>query len=156
VSRRAQGLAALAVLAAAAVALIAVELSQGALSFGESKVADPCADRAPYPGSGFDATVQRIALDGLDGAACELGTTREELVLAFDPALGADVQWDKETIERAVRSGLDEAIDDAESRGDIPGLAATLMREVVARAPIDWLIEGGDTLTDLLGGLDLP
>jgi hypothetical protein len=30
------------------------------------------------------------------------------------------------------------------------------MREVVARAPIDWLIEGGDTLTDLLGGLDLP
>jgi hypothetical protein len=153
VSRRAQGLVALAVLAAAAVALIAVELSQGALSFGESKVADPCTDRAPYPGSGFDATVQRIVLDGLDGAACELGTTREELVLAFDPALGADVQWDKKTIERAVRSGLDEAIDDAESRGDIPGLAATLMREVVARAPIDWLIEGGDTLADLLGRL---
>jgi hypothetical protein len=156
VSRRAQGLVALAVLAAAAVALIAVELSQGALSFGESKVADPCADRAPYPGSGFDATVQRIVLDGLDGAACELGTTREELVLAFDPALGADVQWDKKTIERAVRSGLDEAIDDAEARGAIPGLAATLMREVVARAPIDWLIEGGDTLADLLGRLGLP
>jgi hypothetical protein len=153
VSRRAQGLVSLAVLAAAAVALIAVELSQGALSFGEPKVADPCADRAPYPGSGFDATVQRVVLDGLDGAACELGTTREELVLAFDPALGADVQWDKKTIERAVRSGLDEAIDDAESRGDIPGLAATLMREVVARAPIDWLIEGGDTLADLLGRL---
>jgi hypothetical protein len=153
VSRRAQGLVALAVLAAAAVALVAIELSQGALSFGESKVADPCADRAPYPGSGLDATVQRIVLDGLDGAACELGTTREELVLAFDPALGADVQWDKKTIERAVRSGLDEAIDDAEARGAIPGLAATLMREVVARAPIDWLIEGGGTLADLLGRL---
>ncbi|HWB56929.1 MAG TPA: hypothetical protein VG479_08350 [Gaiellaceae bacterium] len=155
-SRRAQGLVGLAVLAAAAVVLIAVELSQGASSFGESKAADPCADRAPYPGSGFDATVQRIVLDGLDGAACELGTTREELVLAFDPALGADVQWDKETIERAVRSGLDEAIDDAEARGDIPGLAATLLREVVARAPIDWLIEGGAGIGGFLDELDLP
>ena len=152
-SRRAQGLVALAVLAAAALVLIAVELTQGALSYGESKVADPCAERAPYPGTGFDATVQRIVLDGLDGAACELGTTREELVLAFDPALGADVRWDRRTIERAVRSGLDEAIDDAEARGSIPGLAATLMHEVVDRAPIDWLIEGGDALADLLGRL---
>ena len=38
-----------------------------------------------FEGEGLDATVQRIALDGLNGAACELGVTREDLVLSLDP-----------------------------------------------------------------------
>jgi hypothetical protein len=152
-SRARQGYLALAVLGVAAVVLIAVELSRGALDYGESIAADPCAQRESFPGDGFEATLQRIALDGLDGAACELGTTREELVLSFDSEFGGDVDWDEETLERALRSGLDEAIDDAEERGSIGGLEATILREVVSRAPLDWLIEGGGDLADLFGGI---
>ena len=152
-SRRWQGLVALAALGVAAAVLIAVELANGALDYGESTIADPCEPREPFPGDGFEATVQRIVLDGLDGAACELNTTREELLLSVDPELGRDVEWDRETLERAVRSGLLEAIDDAEARGGIGGLEARLMREVVERAPLDWLIQGGSSLADLLGGL---
>jgi hypothetical protein len=153
VSRARQGYLALAALGIAAVALIAVELGKGALDFGESTAADPCAQREPFPGDSFEATLQRIALDGLDGAACELGTTREELVLSFDSQLGGDVDWDEETLERALRSGLEEAIADAEERGSLGGLEARILREIVARAPLDWLIEGGGDLADLFGGI---
>jgi hypothetical protein len=153
VSRRWQGLLALAALGLAAVVLIAVELANGALDYGESAVADPCQPREQFPGEGFEATIQRIVLDGLDGAACELNTTREELVLSVDPELGRDVEWDEETLERAVRSGLLESIAEAEARGSIGGLEARLMREVVERAPLDWLIQGGTSIADLLGGL---
>jgi hypothetical protein len=153
VSRRLQGLVALAALGVAASVLIAVELANGALDYGELDVADPCEPRETFPGEGFEATVQRIVLDGLDGAACELNTTREELVLSVDPDLGRDVEWDRETLERAVRSGLLEAIDDAEERDSIGGIEARLLRAVVERAPLDWLIQGGSSLADLLGGI---
>jgi hypothetical protein len=151
VRRSHQGLVALVALGLAAVVLIAVELGQGALSYGESEVADPCTADVSFEGGGLDAAVQRIALDGLNGAACELGTTREELVLAFDEDR-SDLRWDRETIERAVRSGLLRSLDEAEDRGDIGGLAATVVRELIERAPIDWLIEGGGSLADLFGG----
>jgi hypothetical protein len=152
-SRRWQGLLALGALGLAAAVLIAVELLNGALDYGEPAVADPCEPREAFPGEGFQASIQRIVLDGLDGAACELNTTREELVLSLDPELGRDVEWDRETLERAVRSGLLESIDDAEARDSIGGLQAGIMREVVERAPIDWLIRGGSTLADLFSGL---
>jgi len=153
VSRRRQGLLALAALGVAAAVLIAIELANGALDYGESTIAEPCEPREPFPGEGFEATIQRIVLDGLDGAACELNTTREELVLSVDPELGRDVEWDEETLERAVRSGLLEAIEDAEERGGIGELEARVLREVVERTPLDWLIQGGSSLADILGGL---
>jgi hypothetical protein len=153
VSRRWQGLLALGALGLAAAVLIVIELANGALDYGESKVADPCVPRATFPGEGFQDTIQRIVLDGLDGAACELNTTREELVLSLDPDLGRNVEWDRETLERAVRAGLLESIADAEARDSIGGLEARLLSEVVERAPLDWLIQGGSSLADLLGGI---
>ena len=142
-SRDRQGLIALGVLGLAAVLLIAFELSQGALSYGESKVADPCEPRETFPGAGIDATVQRIVLDGLDGAACRLHTTREELVLSLAPETGVRRRWDDHTIEVAVRAGLLQAVDRAEQRGDIPGFAAPLLRQLVETAPIGRLVRGG-------------
>jgi hypothetical protein len=143
------------VLFAAAAVLIAVELSLGASTFGEDTVDDPCTATVEFPGEGLDATIQRIVLSGLNGAACELGTSREELVLSFVPeAPGAEpIPWDRATIERAVRSGLLRAVDDAEEQGSIGGLTATILREVIERAPIDWLIEGGEAVAGLLDSL---
>lgn len=145
--------AAIAVLVAlglGAVALVGVELANGAADAGALAVADPCEPRPAFHGQGLDATVQRIVLDGLDGAACELGTSREQLVLSFDPAFGQEVEWDRETIERAVRSGLLEAIDDAQEREGIGRLEALILREIVRRAPLDLLLEGAGALGGFL------
>jgi MFS family permease len=126
-----------------AVALVAFELTNGARDVGVYEAADPCT-AAPdtYRGDGLDAVVQRIALSALNGAACELGTSRERLVLSLDPNSGYDdVSWDKDTAEEALRSGAHRAIDDADKRDSIPGLVASALRFVVDRAPIGWLVE---------------
>lgn len=131
--------------------LIGVELARGAANAGELAVQDPCEPRRAFAGEGLDATLQRIVLDGLDGAACELGTTREELVLSLAPSSGVRIEWDDETLEQAVRAGLLEAISDAEERGSLNAIVALLLREVVERGPIDWLVDGGQGLASLLG-----
>ena len=86
--------------------------------------------------------MQRIALSTLNGAACELGTTRERLVLSLDGNSGyRDVQWDDATLEKAMRSGADRAIDDADDRGTIPGFVASILHFAVEHAPLGWLTE---------------
>jgi hypothetical protein len=90
-------------------------------------------------------------LDGLDGAACELGATREELVLSLSPRSNADIRWDDETIERALRAGLLGAIDDAEQRGSLNGVVAAILRPIIERAPVQWLIDGGQGIAGLFG-----
>src|SRR5262249_32274748 len=77
-SRRTMAFAALVALFAGAAVLIALEFANGAAGAGELAVRDPCAPRPAYPGQGLDAVFQRIVLDGLDGAACDLGASREE------------------------------------------------------------------------------
>jgi hypothetical protein len=144
---------ALVALLAGAGALIAVELSNGATSVGTDATQDPCEPRPPFPGEGLDATIQRIVLNGLDGAACQLGVTREELVLSFESRSGVKpIPWDDETIEEAVRAGMLRAVDDAEERGDLGGLTARIVRGIVERAPLQWLIDGGQEIAGLFGG----
>jgi hypothetical protein len=137
-------------LCAAVVGLIGIELSNGARGYGERTYVDPCAAPAdPFPGEGgLDASLQRILLGTLNGAACDLGVGREELVLSLEPTtgFGDDVTWDQATLERALRRGLERSIDDAVDRGTLPRLIAPVLRFIVTRAPIDWL----------LGRLDLP
>ena len=104
---------------------------------------DPCtAPPDTYAGGGLDGVVQEIALSTLNGAACELGTTRERLVLSLDPDSGYDdVAWDEETLETALRTGAHRAIDDANDRDAIPGWVAAALGFVVDRAPVGWLVE---------------
>jgi hypothetical protein len=123
--------------------VIGFEVARGAADVGQFVAEDPCtADPDPYPGDGLDASVQRIALSTLNGAACELGTTRERLVLSLDERSGYDdVEWDDDTLETALRAGAHRAIDDANDRDAIPGWAAAALGFVVDRAPVGWLLE---------------
>jgi hypothetical protein len=125
-----------------ALGLVAFEMRDGART-GEFVAEDPCtAAPDPFPGSGLDASIQRIALSTLNGAACELHTTRERLVLSLDPNSSFDdVSWDRATMEAALRSGAHRAIDDANDRNTIPGWAAAALGFVVDRAPVGWLVE---------------
>jgi hypothetical protein len=134
------------------VALVGVELGRGALDEPAPKIADPCQPREG-PTGGIDATIQRIVLDGLDGAACRLHTTREELVLSLGGSgLGVTRRWDAHTIEVALRAGLLRSVDAAVQRGDVPEFLAPALRGIVERAPIGQLVRGGLSLSDLLGG----
>ena len=137
-------------LLAAGVVLVAVELGKGALDEPSPKIANPCVPRHGRTG-GFDTTVQRIVLDGLDGAACRLHTTREELVLSLGGGTVIRRRWDEHTVEVALRAGLLRSVDEAEDRGDIPSFLAPLVRRLVERAPLDRIIEGGFSLSGLLG-----
>lgn len=141
--RRSAPAAGVASLALVGLALIGAELAGGASDVGRYVAEDPCAaPPEPFEGGGIDGVVQRTALSAINGAACELGTSRERLVLSIDPDSGyAAVTWDDETAEEALRVGAQRAIDDAEERGSIPGVVAFLLREVVDRAPVDWLVE---------------
>ena len=131
----------LAVILAAAVALLVVDLSLGGLGFGKVRLADSCTTKPDFRGGGLDGEVQKFVLSGLNGAACKLHTTREELVLSFVPAAGtATVKWDRPTIENALRAGFDQAFRDTERRG-IAGYVVGHILEVVVGAPVDFFLD---------------
>jgi hypothetical protein len=134
----------------AGVALVAVELGLGALDEPSPKIANPCQPRPGRTG-GIDTTVQRIVIDGLDGAACRLHTTREELVLSIGGGSEAPRHWDEHTIEVVLRAGLLRSVDEAVQRGDVPSFLAPALRGLVERLPLEKLIRGGISLNDLIG-----
>ena len=155
--KRVAGIAALLAMLAAGVALIAIELSNGARTYGTVELQDPCEPRERFPGEGFEASIQRIALDGIDGAACSLELGREELILSFVPDVGPEeVEWDDEVIAEALRGGFDRAISEAEQRGALGGVPATLLREAVERAPLEFLINGGSAIAGAIPDSERP
>ena len=106
-----------------AAGLIVLEFANGAADAGALAIRDPCEPRSAFPGEGIDATLQRIVSDGLDGAACELGTTREELVLSLAPGSGVEpILWDDETCSRThgVRSAKEPTRRSERSRSRRP------------------------------------
>ena len=138
-------------LVVAAVVLLAVELGMGAWGFGEVKEVNACTATAPDLGGGVDAAIQRVVLDGLNGAACQLHLTREQLVEAIgSPAKSG---YTDAQIQAALRAGLVRAIDESEHRGDLPAPVAFLLREAAKHAPLKFLVQGGSSLSGLLGQL---
>lgn len=151
-------------LAALAVAgtLVGVYLAEGGGSYAPREVADPCQPRPLGPVEGIEGQIQQVALSGLDGAACSLQVTREDLVIALaDPEqrrLFLDEHYvSDESLEEAVRAGLQRALDDAEGAGTISGIEATLFQEAIDAAPLSALVdllqsEAGQEGLELLGG----
>ncbi|MDQ2622441.1 MAG: hypothetical protein M3Y45_05305, partial [Actinomycetota bacterium] len=104
----------------ASLALAGIYIAAGGLDYKPSAAADPCDARTWTDPGNFEETVQQFALSATDGAACELGVSREELVAALaDEQSQADFAEEhsltESEIEDALRSGLNRAIDDAEN-----------------------------------------
>jgi hypothetical protein len=137
---------ALALAALAAVALVAVYLALGGASYAPAKVADPCVQRETRSSHGVEQAAQQIVLSALDGAACKLGVSREEMVLAFGSRDSLE-QFarahgiSEQRLDRLVRAGLIRAIEDAERAGEISGTTAELVRSVVERIPVSELLD---------------
>jgi hypothetical protein len=125
-------------------AVLVPYLALGGASFEPTPVANPCATR-DWRDPGDPAEVlEQIVLSALDGAACELGVSREELVLAVRDEEALDRFADehgisREDAEQAVRDGMLRAVDDAEDAGAIGGPVATLARRVAESVP-PWLV----------------
>jgi hypothetical protein len=132
----------LAALGVAAMTLIVVELALGAVSFGQPRLADPCtATAGPSGGGGIDGLVQQLARATVDGAACELHTTREELILSFVPAAGTNkIRASKQAIDRALRAGLNRAAHEVAGNGVAGDALALTLSQVVAPS-VEWFLE---------------
>ena len=144
--------------AAASVVLVVVYLAAGGGSYEPTPVADPCDARAWTSPDDAEETAQQFFLSTLDGAACELGVSREELATALATEetrrqFAAEQGIDDAELEAAVRAGVVRAIDDAEDAGAISGIVAEGLRAVASRLPVD---EALAVMTDAQGFLDDP
>ena len=132
----------------------------GGASYKPLAVADPCEPRSQEV---LDqrGVFEGIVLSALDGAACELGVSREELAtaLADEAALDAFAEAngvDRARIEDAVRAGLIRAIDDAEAQGRLPAPIASIARGLAENAPVGVVIDlfealpGDPSLTEVI------
>lgn len=137
---------------AASIGLIAVYVAFGGGSFTPAATADPCQtrDEAVLESRG---AFEGIALSALDGAACELHVSREELALAladgdateqFAAAHGIDAA----AVDAAVRAGLERAVDDAAAAGRIDGLEESILRQIARYAPVGPAISALRALSD--------
>jgi hypothetical protein len=126
---------------AVSAALVLAYVALGGGRYTPTPAADPCAPRAWRSPHGIQEALEQIALSTADGAACELGVSREELVLALGSESDLDRFADKhglarETAESAIRKGLVRAIDDADQANAIGGGTAGVLREIATRLPI--------------------
>ena len=147
----------------ASLGVIGAYLIAGGASYKPLSAADPCESR-PLAVLGERGVLEGVVLSGLDGAACRLGVTREELTtaLADDAALGAFSEEhgiSEEAVDDAIRAGLLRAIDDAELEGLISGTTATVARLIAENAPVAATVDafraipGEPTLPELLNAL---
>lgn len=127
----------------------------GGGSFEPTPVADPCLPRDRPDAEGLGETIERIALAAVDGVACELGVSREDLVLALrsEEALAAfseEQGIERSELEQAIRDGLVRAVDDADEAGALPGFVAPLVRRAAESVPPWLILEALESLGSLL------
>ena len=116
----------------------------GGGSFEPTPVANPCQPRDRAEAEGLGETIERIALQAVDHVACDLGVSREELVLAlrsedaFD-RFTRENGVDRAEAEAAIHEGLVRAVDEAEDDGTLPGFIAPFVRKAAEGVP-PWLV----------------
>jgi len=143
---------------ALSLALVGIYLAAGGSSYAPAQIQDPCEDRPWRDPEGLDELAEQFSFSALDGAACELGVSRETLARAlatpesrerFTERYGID---DAE-LARAIRAGLVRAVDDAERAGALPPFVAGPLRETVRQIPLDQAIELIDDTRTLIDEL---
>lgn len=149
-------LAPLLVALGAVAAVVVTYLALGGASYKPTPVADPCRTREWRNPGGLQAVLEQVVLSALDGAACDLGVSREDLVLALDDqdsltAFAEEHGISSTDAERAVRNGLLRGLDDAEEAGALTGNVASLVRAAVERIPPSLLLDALQQLRALIG-----
>ncbi len=125
--------------------LVIAYLAAGGSSYEPAQVRDPCQPREWRSPHGVKEIAEQFTLSALDGAACELGVSREVLARALandDSRKAFAKQYDisDEDLDNAVHAGLVRGVDDAEDAGAINSVVAFGLREAVKRVPVDQAI----------------
>ena len=157
--RRSRGFLLVAGSIVASLILVGAYLAAGGSSYEPEKVQDPCKPRPWSNPQSLSEIANQFSVSALDGAACQLGVSREELAQAlatpearerFKQKYGID----DEKLAKAVRAGLVRAVDDAEEAGALSPLLAVPLRETVQRIPLEQAIELINDAESFLGNVD--
>lgn len=137
-------------------ALVGIYLAAGGASYAPEKSQNPCRHRPWTNPESLQEVAQQISLSALDGAACELGVTRETLARALTTEearqrFAKRYGIDDAKLAEAIRAGLVRAINDAEKAGALSPIIAGPLRSFVEDVPLDQAIElvkNGSSLID--------
>ena len=143
---------------AASLSLVGAYLAAGGSSYTPAKTQDPCKQRPWRDPEGLQELAQQFSLSALDGAACELGVSRETLARALATPESRERFTQRygisdEELARAIRAGLLRAVDDAERAGALSPLLAGPLRATLRQIPIDQAIELINDASSLLDNL---
>ena len=131
---------------AASLALVGAYLAAGGSSYAPAKIQDPCKQRPWRDPEGLQQIAEQFSLSALDGAACELGVSRETLARALATPASRErftrrYGIDDAELARAIRAGLLRAVDDAERAGALNPLLAAPLRAALRQISVDQAIE---------------
>ena len=139
-------------------ALVGIYLAAGGSSYTPEKSQDPCEHRAWTDPQSLSEIANQFSISALDGAACQLGVTREALARALATPEARERFADRygigeEELARAVRAGLLRAIDDAEEAGALSPFIAGPLRGTIEEIPLDQAIDLINNADSLLGNV---
>jgi hypothetical protein len=142
----------------ASLALVGAYLAAGGSSYSPAKTQNPCESRPWRNPEGLEEIAEQFSLSALDGAACELGVSRETLARALTTPESRErftrrYGIDDAELARAIRAGLLRAVDDAERAGALSPLLAGPLRATLRRIPLDQAIELIQNARSLLDNL---
>jgi hypothetical protein len=126
--------------------LVGAYLAAGGSSYEPKKVQDPCNPRPWSNPQTLGQIANQFTNSALDGAACQLGVSREALARALATPEGRErfkqrYGIDDEKLAKAIRAGLVRAVDDAEEAGALSPVIAVPLRQTVQSIPLDQAIE---------------
>lgn len=143
---------------ALSLALVGVYVAAGGASYTPEKSRNPCEPR-PWneTNRGLEGLTEQFTLSALDGAACQLGVSRERLARALATKaarerFGREFHISDEKLAKAVRAGLVRAVDDAEEHGQLNSILAAPLRATVEHVPLEEAIELVQDAKKLLSG----
>jgi hypothetical protein len=128
-----------------AASLVGAYVALGGTSYEPSPVADPCMPRPPRDTGDTGERLELVLLAAADATACELGVSREELVLALRSVDELDALAEREgrsrdELEDALRAGLARAVETGEREELIGSTTAGVLRFAAERLPLGLLL----------------
>ncbi len=142
----------------AALVLVGSYLAAGGSSYTPQATQDPCEEREWRDPGSLQEIGEQFSLSALDGAACELGVSRERLTQALASEEAREQFREEygiglEEFARAIRAGLLRALDDAERAGELSPLVAGPLRSTIEDIPLDQAIELVDDASALFNSV---
>jgi hypothetical protein len=130
----------------AALLLVGIYLAAGGASYTPEKTKDPCKHRPWSNPESLSDFANQFSVSALDGAACQLGVSRETLAQALATPEAREEFLDRydisdEELARAIRASLLRTVDDAEKAGALSPLLADPLRSILKEIPLDQAIE---------------